>query len=232
MGKRYRKDLEKVDGEKTYTLDEALGVIEGFGKPKFDESVDIAVRLGVDSKQSDQVVRGSINLPHGVGKKVRVAVFAKGEKAEEARAAGADVVGAEDLAEKVLSGSVDFDKTIATPDLMIVVGKLGKVLGPKGMMPNPKLGTVTQDVAKAVKEVKAGKVEFRTDKASIVHASVGKRSFGKEKLRDNIQTLMEAIVKAKPATAKGTYIVGVSLSATMSPGVRVESQWGGSESAA
>ncbi|MFA5811830.1 MAG: 50S ribosomal protein L1 [bacterium] len=221
-GKRYKKDFEKTDPQERVSLDKALATLEGFGKTKFDETVDIAIRLGIDPKQTDQGVRGAVSLPHGIGKKVRVAVFAKGEKLAEAEKAGADVFGGDDLAERVQGGWMEFDKVIATPDMMGTVGKLGKVLGPRGLMPNPKLGTVTFDVAKAVAEQKAGKVEFRIDKAAIVHAPVGKRSFGSAKLKDNILALIEAVNKAKPAAAKGTYIRSVALSATMSPGIRLD----------
>lgn len=221
-GKRYNNDVKTRDAEKRYPLAEALGLLEKFSKAKFDETVDVAILLGVDPKQSDQNVRGAVSLPHGIGKKVRVAVFAKGEKASEATQAGADVVGAEDLAEKVEKGWLEFDKAIATPDMMGLVGKLGKVLGPRGMMPNPKLGTVTTDIKKAVSENKAGKVEFRIDKAAIVHAPVGKRSFGSEKLKENVMALVDAVVKAKPSSSKGIYVQGISLSATMTPGVRVD----------
>jgi large subunit ribosomal protein L1 len=208
-GKRYGSDSKKVDPNKKVNLDEALKTLDGFGKAKFDETVDVAIRLGIDAKQTDQSVRGAVALPHGIGKKVRVAVFAKGEKAE-------------DLAEKIQGGFMDFDKIIATPDTMGIVGKLGKVLGPRGLMPNPKLGTVTFDVAKAVAEQKAGKVEFRVDKAAIIHAPVGKRSFGPAKLKENIMALVEAVNKAKPAAAKGTYIRSMAISSTMSPGIRVD----------
>jgi large subunit ribosomal protein L1 len=221
-GKRYEADRTKVDPQKRVSLDEALATLEKFGKAKFDETVDIAIRLGIDPKQTDQAVRGAVSLPHGIGKKVRVAVFAKGEKAKEAEAAGAETVGGDDLAEKVQGGWLDFDKAIATPDMMGVVGKLGKVLGPRGLMPNPKLGTVTFDVAKAVAEQKAGKVEFRIEKAAIIHAPVGKRSFGAAKLKDNILALLEAVNKAKPAAAKGTYLRSIALSSTMSPGIRID----------
>lgn len=221
-GKKYKKDSEKVDPEKKYNLDEALKILEGFAKAKFDETVDVAIRLGVDPKQTDQGVRGACALPNGIGKKVRVAVFAKGDKAKEAEDAGADIVGAEDLAEKIQGGWLDFDKAVATPDMMGVVGKLGKVLGPRGLMPNPKLGTVTMDVTKAIAEQKAGKVEFRIDKASIIHAPVGKRSFGAAKLRENIIALLEAINKAKPSSSKGTYMRSMAISATMSPGIRID----------
>lgn len=222
VDKRYNADQKKVDPTKRYSLDEALNILDGFGKAKFDETVDVAIRLGVDAKQTDQTVRGSCSLPHGIGKKVRVAVFAKGEKVKEALDAGADVAGSEDLVEKVGAGWLEFDKAIATPDMMGLVGKLGKVLGPRGLMPNPKLGTVTFDVAKAVTEQKAGKVEFRVEKASIVHAPVGKRSFGVAKLKDNILALVDAVNKAKPPASKGTYILSLAVSATMTPGVRVD----------
>lgn len=221
-GKRYKVDQEKVDSQNKVGLDEALTTLEGFGKAKFDETVDVAIRLGIDAKQTDQMVRGAVVLPHGLGKKVKVLVFAKGDKAKEATDAGADMVGAEELAEKIQGGWFDFDKVIATPDMMGVVGRLGKVLGPRGLMPNPKLGTVTMDVAKAVSEQKAGKVQFRIEKGAIVHAPVGKRSFGAQKLKENILTLIDAIKKAKPAASKGTYIKSMAVSSTMSPGVRVD----------
>lgn len=221
-GKRYNKNVEKVDRDKRYSLDDALKMLDAFEKAKFDEMVDIAIRLGVDPKQTDQQVRGACTLPHGIGKTVRVIVFAKGEKQREATEAGADAVGAEDLAEKVNGGWLDFDATIATPDMMGVVGKLGKVLGPRGLMPNPKLGTVTFDIAKAVTEVKAGKVEFRTDKAGVIHAPVGKRSFGQSKLKDNITSLLDVIVKARPASVKGNFIRSMAISSTMSPGIRLD----------
>ncbi len=221
-GKKYRADVKNVDHEKRYALADALKMLDAFAKAKFDETVDMALRLGIDAKQTDQSVRGACTLPHGLGKKVRVAVFAKGEKVKEAEDAGADVVGGDDLAEKVQGGWLEFDAAIATPDMMGVVGRLGKVLGPRGLMPNPKLGTVTMDVAKAVKEAKAGKVEFRIDKASIVHAPVGKRSFGTQKLKENIEALVDAIIKAKPSAAKGHYLKSMSISATMTPGVKVD----------
>lgn len=221
-GKKYKASVAKVDAEKRYSLEDALKMLDSFEKAKFDEMVDMAIRLGVDSKQTDQQVRGACTLPHGIGKKVRVAVFAKGEKQREATEAGADEVGAEDLAEKISGGWLEFDATIATPDMMGVVGKLGKVLGPRGLMPNPKLGTVTFDITKAVKEVKAGKVEFRCDKAGVVHVPVGKRSFGTEKLKDNITALLEVLIKARPASVKGNFIRSMSVSATMSPGIRLD----------
>jgi large subunit ribosomal protein L1 len=221
-GKKYRNDVPKIELQKRYPLEEALELLETLAKAKFDETVELALRLGIDPKQTDQMVRGACTLPHGLGKKIRVAVFAKGEKAKEAEEAGADVVGAEDLGEKVQGGWLDFDAAIATPDMMSVVGRLGKILGPRGLMPNPKLGTVTMDVGKAVTEAKAGKVEFRTEKAGIIHAPVGKKSFGKEKLKENIGALIDAIVKAKPAAAKGTYLSTMSITATMSPAVKVD----------
>ena len=221
-GKKYKASVTKVDAEKRYPLEEALKMLEDFEKAKFDEMVDIAIRLGVDPKQTDQQVRGACSLPHGIGKTVRVIVFAKGEKQREATEAGADAVGAEDLAEKINGGWLEFDAAVATPDMMGVVGKLGKVLGPRGLMPNPKLGTVTFDIAKAVNEVKAGKVEFRTDKAGVVHTPVGKRSFGQAKLKENITALLDVIVKARPASVKGNFIRSMSVSATMSPGIRLD----------
>jgi len=222
VGKKYKASQTKVDMDKRYSLEEALKIIETFEKAKFDEMVDVAIRLGVDPKQTDQQVRGACSLPHGIGKTVRVVVFAKGEKQREATDAGADAVGADDLAEKISGGWMEFDAAIATPDMMGVVGKLGKVLGPRGLMPNPKVGTVTFDVAKAVKEVKAGKVEYRTDKAGVVHTPVGKRSFGAEKLKENIVTLLDVIVKARPASVKGNFIRSMAISSTMSPGIRLD----------
>lgn len=222
MAKKYSADRKKVDSQKRYVLEEGLTVLEGFSKAKFDETVEVAICLGVDAKQTDQMVRGAVTMPHGIGKKVRIAVFAKGDKVKEALDAGADYAGTDDLVEKVGGGWLDFDKAIATPDMMGAVGKLGKVLGPRGLMPNPKLGTVTMDIAKAVSEQKAGKVEFRLDKASILHAPVGKRSFGVAKLKDNINALMDAVKKAKPASSKGIYICSMAISATMTPGVRID----------
>ncbi|MBI5300181.1 MAG: 50S ribosomal protein L1 [Deltaproteobacteria bacterium] len=222
MSKRYQKSLEGVDLAKRYALEEAVQILSKMANAKFDESVDIAIRLGVDPKQADQNVRGAVGLPNGLGKKVRVAVFARGEKASEATAAGADIVGGDDLVEKVQGGFADFDNTVATPDMMGQVGKLGKILGPKGLMPNPKLGTVTMDVARAVKELKAGKVEYRLDKAGIVHAIVGKKSFPVPKLKENIQVLMDALVKVKPSSAKGTYLRSVTISSTMGPGIKLD----------
>jgi len=224
MNKRHQKNLEQVDREKHYALNEAVQLLSQLSGAKFDESVDVAIRLGVDPKQTDQGVRGAVGLPHGTGKTIRVAVFARGAKADEAKAAGADLIGGDDLVEKVLGGFIDFDKVVATPDMMAQVGKLGKVLGPRGLMPNPKLGTVTMDVTKAVKELKAGKVEFRIDKAGIVHASVGKKSFAAEKIRENAQVLIDAIIKAKPQGAKGVYLRSITLSSTMGPGIKVDTQ--------
>ena len=224
MTKRFKAVEGLIDRSKTYSIEEAVDIVAKSPAAKFDESVDVSLRLGVDPKHADQMVRGAIVLPHGIGKAVRVAVFAKGEKEREAREAGADVVGAEDLVEKIQGGFMDFDSTIATPDLMGQVGRLGKVLGPRGLMPNPKLGTVTFDVGRAVREVKAGKVEFRVDKAGNVHVQVGKKSFTKEHLVANAMALLEAIVKAKPAASKGTYLRTVTLSTTMGPGIPVDAQ--------
>ena len=224
VSKRYDAATAKIDAEKPYTVDEAIATLKAMPAAKFDESVDLSFRLGVDPKHADQMVRGAVVLPHGIGKTVRVAVFAKGEKEREAREAGADVVGAEDLVERVQGGFMDFDTTIATPDLMGQVGRLGKVLGPRGLMPNPKLGTVTFDVGRAVREAKAGKVEFRVDKAGNIHVPVGKRSFSAEYLAANAMALIEAIVRAKPAAAKGTYLRTLTLSSTMSPGVKIDAQ--------
>jgi large subunit ribosomal protein L1 len=222
VSKRYDAAKGKLEPDRQYSLEEALGLLKEMTAAKFDESVDLSFRLGVDPKHADQMVRGAVVLPNGIGKTVRVAVFAKGEKEREAREAGADVVGAEDLVERVQGGWMDFDTTIATPDLMGQVGRLGKVLGPRGLMPNPKLGTVTFDVSRAVREAKAGKVEFRVDKAGNIHTPIGKRSFGAEQLQANALALIEAIIRAKPAAAKGTYLRSLTVSATMSPGVPVD----------
>lgn len=221
-GKKFKAALAKIDRTKRYRLDDALDLLGETKVAKWDETIDVAVRLGVDPKQGDQMVRGVAALPHGLGKKVRVIVFAKGEKQKEAREAGAEEVGAEDLIEKIEKGWLDFDKTIATPDMMGLVSRLGKVLGPRGLMPNPKLGTVTFDLAKAIESVKAGQVEYKVDKAGIVHAPIGKSSFGKDKLKDNMTTLMDSIIRAKPATSKGVYLRSVTLSTTMGPGIKLD----------
>jgi large subunit ribosomal protein L1 len=221
-GKKYSEAKKKVDRTKRYDLDGGIQLLKETGQAKFDESVDMAIRLGVNPKHSDQMVRGTVALPHGVGKSVRVLVFAKGEKEKEAKDAGADFVGAEDLVEKITAGWTDFDKAIATPDMMGTVGKLGKILGPRGLMPNPKVGTVTFDVARAVKELKAGRVEFKVDKTGIVHTTVGKISFPAEKLKDNVMALMDVIQRAKPASSKGTYMKSIAISTTMGPGIKLD----------
>jgi len=213
--------LSQVDREKFYGVDEAISLVKGNATAKFDETIEVALNLGVDPRHADQMVRGVVNLPRGTGKSVRVAVFAKGAKADEAKAAGADVVGAEDLMETVQGGTIDFDRVIATPDMMGVVGRLGKVLGPKGLMPNPKLGTVTMDVTKAVTDAKGGQVEFRVEKAGIVHAGIGKASFSEADLGENFRAFMDAIIKNKPSGAKGKFVKKVSVSSTMGPGVKV-----------
>jgi large subunit ribosomal protein L1 len=223
-GKRYQESFKLIEKGKVYAPDEAFGIIKSMPKGKFDESVEISIRLGVDPRHADQQIRGAVVLPYGTGRTVRVAVFAKGEKAKEAEEAGAEIVGADDLIAEIQKGVINFDVAVATPDMMGSVGRLGKILGPKGLMPNPKTGTVTMDVAKAIREIKAGKVEYRVDKTGIVHVPLGKVSFEVEKLLGNFKTLMDVIVKAKPATAKGTYIKSVVLSATMSPGIRVTAQ--------
>jgi large subunit ribosomal protein L1 len=221
-GKKFKAASAKVDRARRYKLDEAMKLVKDMAVRKFDESVDAAINLGVDPKHADQVVRGAVVLPHGMGKSVRVAVFAKGDKAKEAQEAGADIVGAEDLAQKIQEGFMDFDKIIAAPDMMGVVGRLGKILGPRGLMPNPKVGTVTMDLARAVKEQKAGKVEFRVEKAGIVHVPFGKASFEPQKLKDNFSAIMEVIYKAKPQTAKGVYVKNVTVSTTMGPGIKLD----------
>jgi large subunit ribosomal protein L1 len=221
-GKRVRAAREGIDRTKLYPLTEAVNLVKERAKAKFDETIEIAMNLGVDPRHADQMVRGVVALPNGTGRSVRVAVFARGAKADEARAAGADVVGAEDLVEKVQGGNIDFDRCIATPDLMPLVGRLGKVLGPRGMMPNPKVGTVTMDVTAAIKASKGGSVEFRVEKAGIIHAGVGKASFAADKLVENIKAFADAVQKAKPAGAKGQYINRVAVSSTMGPGVKVE----------
>jgi len=222
IAKKMNAAAAKVDRSKSYTLQDGVELVKGTAYAKFDETVDVAVRLGVDPRHADQMVRGAVVLPHGLGKEVRVLVFAKGEKEKEARDAGADFVGAEDLVAKIQEGWFEFDTAIATPDMMGVVGKIGKLLGPRGLMPNPKVGTVTFDVARAVKESKSGKVEFRVEKAGIVHAPVGKASFPSDLLRENLLALVDALVKAKPSAAKGTYIKKISVSSTMGPGVRLD----------
>ena len=215
---------EKIDRERKYNLQDGIEAVLASSYAKFDESVDVAIKLGVDPRHADQMVRGTCILPHGTGKSVRVLVFAKGEKEKEALDAGADHVGADDLAKQIQDGWLDFDKAVATPDMMGVVGKLGKILGPRGMMPNPKVGTVTFDIAKAVTELKGGKVEFRVEKAGIVHCPVGRVSFGTEKLSDNIKALIESIIRLKPSASKGVYLKGMSLSTTMGPGLRLDAQ--------
>src|SRR5690242_16312625 len=222
LGKRTRAAREGVDPAKSYPLTEAVKMVKDRAKAKFDETIEIAMNLGVDPRHADQMVRGVVGLPNGSGRAVRVAVFARGAKADEARAAGADVIGAEDLVERINAGNIDFDRCIATPDLMPLVGRLGKVLGPRGMMPNPKVGTVTMDVTSAVKGAKGGSVEFRDEKAGIVHAGVGKASFSAEKLVENIKAFADAVQKAKPAGAKGHFINRIAISSTMGPGVKVE----------
>jgi large subunit ribosomal protein L1 len=217
-----QKALAEIDRNKFYAVEEAIGIVKGNATAKFDETIEVALNLGVDPRHADQMVRGVVSLPKGTGKDVRVAVFAKGAKADEAKAAGADVVGAEDLMETVQGGQIDFDRVIATPDMMGVVGRLGKVLGPKGLMPNPKLGTVTMDVAKAVTDAKSGQVEFRVEKAGIVHAGIGKASFSEEDLRENFRAFVDAIVKAKPSGAKGKFVKKLSVSSTMGPGLKVD----------
>jgi len=224
ISKKKLEAREKIDRLRKYGIEEGLETLLSAAYAKFEESVDVAVKLGVDPRHADQMVRGTCVLPHGTGKTVRVLVFAKGEKEKEAQDAGADYVGSEDLAKKIQDGWLDFDKAVATPDMMGVVGKLGKILGPRGMMPNPKVGTVTFDVGKAVDELKGGKVEFKVEKAGIVHASVGRVSFGTGKLADNLKVLMETIIRMKPAAAKGVYIRGVSISTTMGPGLKLDPQ--------
>jgi large subunit ribosomal protein L1 len=222
MGRKMTAEKEKIERSKEYSLEEAIRIVKESSYTKFDETIDLALNLGIDPKKSDQMVRGSVVLPHGIGKKVRVLVFAKGEKEKEATDAGADIVGAEDLVEKISKGWLDFDKAVATPDMMGVVGKLGKILGPRGLMPNPKLGTVTFDISRAVKELKAGKVEYKAEKAGIVHVSIGKASFDNQKLLDNAKAIVDSIVKAKPATSKGRYLKKISISSTMGLGVRID----------
>ncbi|WP_412546253.1 50S ribosomal protein L1 [Maricaulis sp. MIT060901] len=222
LGKRTAAARETVDRDAVYTIDQASALVKSNATAKFDETIELSMNLGVDPRHADQMVRGVCNLPNGTGRTVRVAVFARGPKAEEATAAGADVVGAEDLMEQVQAGNIDFDKVIATPDMMPIVGRLGKVLGPRGMMPNPKVGTVTMDVTKAVNDSKGGAVEFRVEKAGIVHAGIGKASFTEAAIAENVRALVDAIVKAKPSGAKGAYVKRISLSSTMGPGVKID----------
>ena len=228
MGKKVAKRLQalgaKVDSQKVYDVQSGVSVVKSLASAKFDETVEVALRLGVDPRHADQMIRGAVVLPHGTGKKVRVAVFAKGIKADEAKNAGADVVGADDLADDIKNGNINFDMVIATPDMMALVGKVGRILGPKGLMPNPKTGTVTMDVAKAVSNAKSGQVNFRVDKKGIIHAPIGKVSFDENKIRDNMLELVRAINRLKPTSAKGKYIRSSTLSLTMSPAVRVDSQ--------
>jgi large subunit ribosomal protein L1 len=221
-GKKYRASREKADRLKRYPVEEGFSMVKAMASAKFDETVDVAINLGVNPKYSDQMVRGAVVLPHGTGKSVRVAVFAKGDKAKEAEEAGAEIIGAEDLAEKIQGGFLGFDKAIATPDMMKVVGKLGKILGRRGLMPNPKVGTVTFEIGKAVKETKAGKAEFRVEKEGILHVPVGKASFGVEQLKENLAALIEAVMKAKPSSAKGAYLKAAAISSTMGPGVKLD----------
>ncbi|MBT3361054.1 MAG: 50S ribosomal protein L1 [Rhodospirillales bacterium] len=221
-GKRLRSAYEGIDREAVYELPEAVKVLKSAANAKFDETIEIAINLGVDPRHADQMVRGVVSLPNGTGKSLRVAVFAKDEKAEEAKAAGADLVGADDLAKQISDGDMNFDRCIATPDMMAVVGRLGRVLGPRGLMPNPKLGTVTNDVTEAVKAAKGGQIEFRVEKAGIIHAGVGKSSFTEEALTENVRAFIDAINKAKPTGAKGTYLMRASLSSTMGPGLKLD----------
>jgi len=221
-GKSYRAALAKLDRSQRYLLEDGLSLVKETARAKFNETVEMAVRLGVDPRQADQNVRGTVSLPHGMGKTVRVLAFAKGEKEKEAQESGADFVGAEELIKKISDGWFDFDKAVATPDMMAAVGRIGKVLGPRGLMPNPKTGTVTVDIGKAVKEIKAGKLEFRVDKAGIVHVPVGKASFNPEQLIDNARAVLASILRAKPASAKGNYVRGVTVSTTMGPGIKID----------
>jgi large subunit ribosomal protein L1 len=224
-GKKYKAAAQKVDRNKRYTIADGFKLLKEtteIVKMKYDQTIDVAINLGIDPKHADQMVRGAVVLPHGTGKTMRVAVFAKGEKQAEAQAAGADIVGEADLAKKIEEGFMDFDTVIATPDMMGVVGRLGKVLGPRGLMPNPKTGTVTMDLSKAVRDAKGGKIEFRAEKAGIVHAPIGKASFPAEKLAENFNTLIDLVMKMKPATAKGVYLKGIAVSATMGPGVKLD----------
>ena len=221
-GKRIKSAVAKVEPTKLYALNEAVSILKSVGKTKFDQTVDVAINLGIDPTHSDQLVRGLVPMPHGLGKEVRVAVFAKGDKLEAAKKAGADVVGGDDLAEQIQKGVINFDVCIATPDMMGTVGKIGKILGPRGLMPNPKLGTVTPDVEKAVKAAKAGQVEFKVEKAAIIHAGVGKLSFADNAISENIRSFIDAVSKAKPAGVKGNYIKKIAISSTMGPGIKID----------
>lgn len=222
MGKSYRKVFEKVDRNQRYQLEDSLKLVKETARAKFDETVDMAIRLGVDPRQADQNIRGTVALPHGMGKTVRVLAFAKGEKEREAQEAGADFVGSDELIKKIGDGWLDFDKAVATPDMMAAVGRIGKILGPRGLMPNPKTGTVSLDIGKAVREIKAGKLEFRVDKAGIVHVPVGRASFSAEQLIDNARTVLLTVLRAKPASAKGNYVKGVTVATTMGPGIKID----------
>jgi len=221
-GKKYRDALNKVDRNQRYALEESVRLAKETARAKFDETVEMAIRLGVDPRQADQNIRGTVTLPHGMGKSVRVLAFAKGDKEKEAQDAGADFVGSDELIKKISEGWLEFDKAVATPDMMGAVGRIGKILGPRGLMPNPKTGTVAMDIGKAVKEIKAGKLEFRVDKAGIVHVPVGKASFGPEQLIDNAKAVLGSILRAKPASAKGNYIKGVTVATTMGPGIKLD----------
>ena len=227
-GKKYNNTLKKIDQKKIYSIEEAVGLVKDNASAKFNESCDIAIRLGVDPKKADQAIRGTVALPHGIGKSVRVLVVAKSPKDADAKAAGADHAGFEEYIEKIKAGWADVDVIIATPDVMVELGKLGKILGPRGLMPNPKSGTVTMDVATAVKEVKAGKIEFRVDKAGVIHSTIGKGNFDKEKLGDNLKTFLNMIIKLKPATAKGQYVKSIFVSSTMGPSVQIDRTVAGS----
>ncbi|MGH7887925.1 MAG: 50S ribosomal protein L1 [Candidatus Binatia bacterium] len=221
-GKTFRTALAKVDRNQRYLLEDSLRLAKETARAKFDETVELAIRLGVDPRQAEQNIRGTVSLPHGLGKTVRVLAFAKGEKEKEAQEAGADFVGSDELIKKISEGWFDFDKAVATPDMMAAVGRIGKVLGPRGLMPNPKTGTVSMDIGKAVKEIKAGKLEFRVDKAGIVHVPVGKASFGAEQLIDNAKAVLMSVLRAKPASAKGNYVKGVTVATTMGPGIKID----------
>lgn len=222
MGKSYRKVFEKIDRTQRYQLEDSLKLVKETARAKFDETVDLAIRLGVDPRQADQNIRGTVALPHGMGKTVRVLAFAKGEKEREAQDAGADFVGSDELIKKISEGWLDFDKAVATPDMMAAVGRIGKILGPRGLMPNPKTGTVSLDIGKAVREIKAGKLEFRVDKAGIVHVPVGRASFSAEQLIDNARMVLLTVLRAKPASAKGNYVKGVTVATTMGPGIKID----------